>query len=91
MSVEFNATLEETYLIKKILYRAKYLGACYDSHLSMEMDINAVHSNGTPLDLERLLICQDFDFHHDINGIYKHLDRKTGKLKDHFLPRCARG
>ena len=51
--------------------------------------LHAVHSNGCPLDLSQLLAFDDFNFLHDIVGIYRHLDRKSGELRDCFVPRCA--
>lgn len=60
-----------------------------------QMDLAAVHANGCPLDLEKLLAADDFNFAHDVFGIYRHLDRDGksptgGKLLDLFLPRTAR-
>ena len=57
--------------------------------MEIEMDVTAVHCNGCPLDLEKLLAFDAFNFAHDINGIRRHLNRQTGKLEDFFLPRCA--
>ena len=53
------------------------------------MDLDAVHSNGCQLDLVRMLNGNVLDFGHDIFGIRHHLDRETGKLGDHFVPRYA--
>ena len=52
------------------------------------MDVSAAHIK-YPLDLEGLLNAEDFDFIHDVAGINRHIDRKTGDLKDCFLPRFA--
>lgn len=79
-------------LIQKITTRAVRL---YASHgvkldlLSTQMDLSAVHANGNPLHLDRLLAFDDFDLMHDITGIFGHLDRETGKLRNHFSPRCS--
>lgn len=54
------------------------------------MDINAVHSNGTPLRLEELLEADNFNFNHDVFGIRRHLDRSTGQLGNCFVPRFAK-
>ena len=43
-----------------------------------------------PLDLERMLNADDINFAHDFFGIRKHMDRKTGKLGDCFVPRFAK-
>lgn len=53
-------------------------------------DIAQVHTRCCPLDLRKLLKAPDFDFLHDVLGIKKHLDRRTGRLRDCFLPRSAR-
>ena len=51
------------------------------------MDITAAHCNGCPLDLVGLFAADNRDFFHDIHGIMKHIDRRTGKLTDCFIPR----
>ncbi len=55
----------------------------------MWMDLVACHANGCPLDFERLSDADDFNIAHDVFGIRRHLDRETGQLTDHFLPRYA--
>ncbi len=59
------------------------------SRLNLEMDLATTHTRGCPLDFARLLGASDSDFLHDISGISHHLNRKSGKLKGHFIPRCA--
>ncbi len=54
----------------------------------LEMCVNAVHAT-CPLDLKRLAEAPRLDFGHDIGGIYHLLDRTTGRLPEHFLPRTA--
>lgn len=54
------------------------------------MDLTAVHANGCPLDLSGLAQADEFDFSHDILGIRRHLNRRTGKLEDCFVPRYAK-
>lgn len=56
---------------------------------TLVMDLTACHLNGTPLDLERLLEASEFDFVHDVWGIYTHIDRTTGTLQRCFMPRTA--
>jgi len=77
--------------IKKIAMRAIALaeshGIAYD-YGDAFMDIEACHA-GCPLKLDALLAADDFNFSHDVMGIRRHLDRETGKLEDHFLPRFA--
>ncbi len=48
------------------------------------------HCFAESLDLERLLAADDLNFWHDINGIVKNIDQKTGKLLGDFLPRFAK-
>lgn len=67
--------------------RAVQLGLHKDA-LDALMDLCAVHA-GCPIDIEKLLSFDDFNFAHDIGGIKKHLNRATGLLENHFLPRCA--
>ena len=58
--------------------------------LSFVMDLNVCHSNGTPLDFDKLLAFPRFDFLHDCYGIMDNLNRKTGNLERFFLPRSAK-
>lgn len=54
------------------------------------MDLVATHANGCPLDFEKLVAADDFNFAHDVFGIYRHIDRTTGELTRCFRPRCAK-
>lgn len=54
-----------------------------------EMDIIATHANGTPLNLEKLLNLPAHDFAHDITGMNRNMDQSTGRLMNHFRPKCA--
>jgi hypothetical protein len=56
--------------------------------MDLEMDISAAHIS-TPLDLDKLIAFDDFNFAHDIGGIRKHINRNNGQLTEYFLPRCA--
>lgn len=56
--------------------------------MHLEMDLSATHVT-TPLRLNDLLAADNFNFLHDITGIMRHLDRTSGRLQDHFLPRFA--
>jgi len=86
--INFKATKEDIQTIHKIVSRG-FCKQIYADRTSMSMDIAATHLNGCPLKLKELLAADDFNFFHDIYGIYNHLDRKTGKLKNCFLPRFA--
>lgn len=90
-NIKFDMTDDEARLIQKIVTRA--LNNSYITGgeiIALEMDLAACNANGTPLDFEKLLAFDAFNFAHDIGGIRRHLDRDTGKLKDCFTPRCVR-
>lgn len=57
--------------------------------LNLLMDLTAADGvNGNdPLDWDRLLAADDFNFLHDIGGISRHINRETGEIGGHFLPR----
>jgi hypothetical protein len=59
------------------------------SKTTMIMDIDACHCNGNPLKLVELLQADKFDFAHDVFGIHRHINRKTGILGHCFLPRYS--
>ncbi len=91
-----NATRHELELIIAIVERFERLmgeplgTGSMPTRMELMMDIEACHSNGCPLDLVSLLeAARDLDFAHDVGGIYRHLDRRTGKLGGFFLPRYA--
>lgn len=85
--VSFDVTKEEAELIHAIALKA---ARQFDlDPLNIEMDICATHANGNPLRLGELLHAKGFNFTHDIIGISNHIDRKTGKLKDFFVPRYS--
>lgn len=85
-------TDEETEIVKKIMDR--FMKRAEEHNLGLpridtEMDLSAAHAC-CPLDLARLLAADDFNFAHDMFGIMCHMDRRTGKLDNCFLPRCTR-
>ena len=57
--------------------------------MDVEMDITACHANGNPLKLHELYNADEFNFAHDVCGIRQHINRKTGKLENCFLPRYS--
>lgn len=92
-TVSFAVTKEEALTIKKIVDRAVKMARAHNTkldRLSLHMDVTACHANGCPLKLEELLGADDFNFSHDVFGIRRHMDRTTGRLTDHFLPRFSR-
>jgi hypothetical protein len=85
--VSFKATLEDSAKLQRIAERASaILGS---DRLGVKMDLTACHLNGCPLDLDKLLAAPIADFGHDVNGIARYIDRDTGQLTKHFVPKCA--
>lgn len=90
--VSFKASAADLLTVRKIARRARelYLNAKTDRDVTdIQMDLLATHANDCPMDFDRLLAADDFNLMHDVGGIARHLDRETGKLTDHFLPRFA--
>jgi MoaA/NifB/PqqE/SkfB family radical SAM enzyme len=85
-SVRQRMNNDEYELIAKIAQRAKEMDVT-DHKFGTMMDVGKVHET-VGLDLERLLNASDSDFTHDVTGITYYLNRKTGRLKDFFSPRC---
>jgi hypothetical protein len=90
----FRVSAAERTLILAIADRAVRLGVqgrdldgVARSKLEVVMDLSAAH-NACPLKLAELLGADDMNFAHDIGGIGRHLDRRTGELAD-FTPRYA--
>jgi len=88
MDIRFDATKKDYEIIAKIADRAERLFHVVNRQ-NLMMDLDAAHSNGSPLDFRRLLEFPDFDFMHDISGISKHINRKSGELENCFSPRCS--
>ena len=92
MPISFKASKDDMAIIHRIADRALQFARNAEipaDKLDFTMDVTAVHCNGCPLDLDRLLGGPDFDFTHDVFGIRRHLNRETGKLEDSFRPRYA--
>lgn len=51
-------------------------------------DLSVCQNTGT-LDLARLAKANIGEVAHDVGGIWSHLDRGTGELRDGFVPRCS--
>lgn len=56
--------------------------------LALMMDIEAAILH-TPLDLDRWIASDNFNFMHDVHGIQSSLNRETGELENCFRPRFA--
>ena len=90
--INFNASKAELAEIIVIAERALVLVAGTEVEYSMKdalMDIEACHCNGCRLKLSELANAKQSDLAHDVYGIRRHLNRKTGELEDCFLPRYA--
>lgn len=91
--VSFDTTKEEAQLIRRIVERARPIferqGVPFNVQDRM-MDLAATHANGCPLDFQKFLDFDDFNFSHDFVGIFNCLNRDTGRLERHFLPRCSK-
>lgn len=83
----------ETALMEEIIKRATPL---FENKVNpedipqhIEMNLRAVHSV-CPLDFKKLHDFNDFSFAHDVVMIDIKLNKETGELEDHFLPRCSK-
>lgn len=88
--LNWKVTPEESKLIDAIAERASIMaekhGVDYRKVDAM-MDVTACHKNGCPLKLKELAEASNGDFSHDVFGIRRHIDRRTGALGGFFLPR----
>lgn len=91
-----NASDQDRILIQRIVARAKTIRSEVEGDYRPLVDIfglaltlTLVHLNTCPLDLQRLLEADDFNFLHDIRGIQRYLDTSTGGLRYCFIPRFA--
>lgn len=85
---KLNVSREDTLKICRVIKRAMKMDPKADA-ISWEMDLEVVQ-DATPLDLDRLLAADDFNFAHDVFGIRRHLNRATFQLENCFEPRCGR-
>jgi hypothetical protein len=82
-------TREERKTVNQIAARAVALfrkGGVRLRKADVVMDLTAVHAK-MPLRLADMLAADDFNLGHDVAGIWKHLNRRTGELEDFFVPR----
>ena len=86
--INWDTTDEDAHTISLIGERALRAGLTED-RMRVEMSITACHLNDSSLRLADLLAADDFNFLHDVCGIDRHTDRKTGKLNNFFCPRFA--
>lgn len=91
-AINFLVTKADSANINSAVKRALSLAAKHKikvDAMTMHMDLTACHANGCRLDLPKLLKADDASFGHDVFGIRRHIDRKTGRLTSSFVPRCA--
>ncbi|RZU28937.1 hypothetical protein [Edaphobacter modestus] len=93
MPINWETTAEEVHIIRRIALKyVELVNKPLCDLRSAVMDITAVHANGCPLRLEEMAEAAEAktgDFTHDAIGIYVHLERETGTLKNFFVPRYA--
>ena len=96
MTISFKIDRSAAATVRKIIDRAAEMSERVtgkklndDELRAWTMDVLACHANGCPLDFERLLAADDFNFGHDLFGIWRHMDRTTGNLTNCFVPRFA--
>lgn len=82
-------TLDEAFNNEFFINNASILYTTASDQSTAVMDIDACHSNGCSLQLDKLLNADDANFAHDVFGIRRFIDRTTGKLDGCFLPRSA--
>lgn len=87
MNFNFDYTADEHRHITTIMNLAGLTGT---DRMDAEMDLIACHSNGCPLDFERMATGHMGEIFHDLVGISENLDRKTGLLTNNFTPRFAK-
>ena len=84
-----NFTRNENNAVTAIIKRANAIfsnnGIKYPS-LDIRMDLACVHAT-YPLRLQEMSEASDTDLMHDMGGIYRCLNRETGKLEHCFIPR----
>jgi len=91
--INFSVSKDEHVTIVEIADRAASMAKARNfdyPRVEAMMDVTAAHANGCPLKLNDLLAAEPFDFAHDVFGIRRHINRKTGQIEDCFVPRFAR-
>ncbi len=91
MAISYETTETDFRRIMAIADRADQLGIVGGQYgrPQLMVDLCAVHANGCPLDFAAMIEADQIDLVDDICGIATHLDRKTGQLRDYFVPRFA--
>lgn len=97
--LRFKTTPEDFMLIIALAKAASKIGNAFNldsfhyTVLEASMDLEAAHAS-CPLQLKTMVEQLDgphkSDVVHDLLGIRRHLNRQTGQLEDHFIPRFAK-
>jgi hypothetical protein len=90
--ISFAVTKKESEIIDHIADRARTLARAMGEDyplIDARMDICATHANGNRLRLAELLAADQTNFGHDVFGIRRYLNRETGQLFGHFVPRFS--
>lgn len=88
--IDWNKTTrEDVLLINRIAKRVVCIVPTLDL-IQVQMDLEACHTCGCPLDLERMMQADQTNLVHDVGGINRHLNQETGELGDGFVPRFAK-
>lgn len=71
-----------------------YLGDILDSlelagedRTQISMSMRAANNHGCPIDFARLAAADQSNQAHDAYGIHRHINKETGEIEGHFLPR----
>jgi hypothetical protein len=89
--INWLASRADAVTIDAIVARAREENLIADNGvLELQMDLTALHLNGTPLNLRGLLHAGRFDFAHDITGIMRNIVvSPSPHLRDLFMPRYS--
>jgi hypothetical protein len=90
MELRLDIPAEDADYIVAIVERAERAG-CVDKTDRMRhlLDLTVCHANGTSLDLAAMLTGPILDVDHDLTGLRRHMNRRTGAMEDLFQPRFA--
>lgn len=75
-------------IIFAIVQRAQRMGITIGEHITQMMDMDNAHKQFN-LNLIAMLKADDANFAHDFCGIQRNINRETGMIGNHFVPRFA--
>lgn len=88
MSGNTSQIMKESDLIMCIVKRAQKMRIAIGDPLTQFLDIENAHKQ-FKLRLEEMTNGDDINFGHDFCGIQQHMNRRTGRIEDLFVPRYA--